>query len=167
MSFIALTAEQIVTGEPVAQELLQKTKDNFDDHEARLGTVEDAVNSNTPIRFAVTNYYNLTPATEVDVERIAFDLVILGARLLVLDAGVSGTLEVDIEYKRGAGAWTSIFSTTPSLDYSAGDYALSSNAVLSEAQLLLGDLIRLNILTPQIRNKKFIFLIEFERQNGS
>lgn len=166
MSFITLTEEQIATGEPTAQELFRKIKDNDDDHESRLGTVEGAVNSYPPIRFGVTDYAHATPVTEVDIERIPFDLVILGARLLVMDAGSSGTLEVDVQYKRGVGAWTSIFSTHPSVSYTDGDYALSTNAVISTPQLLLGDLVRLDILTPQIGNRQFSLLLEFERQNG-
>lgn len=166
MSFITLTEEQIATGEPTAQELFRKLKDNFDDHEARLGTVEGSVNSYPPIRFAVTNYYLYTPITEVDVERIPFDIVVLGVRLIVIDAGSSGTLEANIEYKRGAGAWTTILSVNPSVPYTDGSYAISSNAVVSVPQLLLGDLIRLNILTPQIGNIQFLLLLEFERQNG-
>jgi hypothetical protein len=163
MAFSTITTAQISTGEPTAQELFGKVKDNFDDHETRLGTLEGSLNSYLPIRFSVTNYESFTPATEVDIERIPFNITLLGARLLVVDAGSSGTLEVDVEYKRGGGAWTTIFSTNPSVAFSAGDYALSSNAALSVSSLELGDLIRLNIDTPQVGNNQFILLIEFEK----
>jgi hypothetical protein len=169
--FQAITTPQIETGEPTAQELFQKIKDNFDDHESRLGTVEGAVNSYPPIRFSVTEYWYLLAIYgtiyEVDVERIPFDLVILGVRLLVIDAGSSGTLEVNLEYKRGAGSWTNLLSVNPSVPYTDGNYALSTNAVVAVPELLLGDLVRLNIVTGQTGNSRFILLLEYERQNGS
>jgi hypothetical protein len=163
MAFIEITSAEITAGEPTSQALFQKIKDNDDDINSRMGVVELAINTFAPIRFSVTNYSALTPATEVDIERVHFDMTLLGARLLVVDAGTSGTLEIDIEYKRGGGSWSTIFSTKPSVVYSLGNYALSTNAVFSVTDLLSGDLLRLNINTPQVNNRQFILLLEYER----
>lgn len=163
MAFTAITSVQIAAGEPTAQELFTKTKDNFDDHESRITVLESAILSAAPIRFGVTNYNDFLPATQVDVERIPYNLQILSARILVIDAGTSGTLQVDLEYKRGANPWTSIFSSLPSVPFSDGDYALSSNGIVSVTDLLLGDLLRLNINSGQAGNVQFLVLVEYER----
>lgn len=163
MSFVTLTLAQIAAGEPTAQELFTKVKDNFDDHESRLNTTEAAVNSFNPIRFGVTNYIYYLPATQVDVERIPFDITLLAARILVMDAGSSGTIAIDLEYKRNTDPWTTIFSTLPTASYTSGNFFLSSDGVISVPNLLLGDLLRLNINSGQAGNKQFAVLVDYER----
>ncbi len=163
MSFITITLAQIAAGEPTAQELFTKTKDNFDDHESRLNVVESAINTFPPIRFGVTNYIANLPATQVDIERIPYAITVLSGRILVFDAGSSGTLSIDLEYKRNSDPWTTIFSTLPSVAYTAGDYAMSTDGVISVPSLLLGDLVRLNINSGQAGNKAFAVLLDYER----
>jgi hypothetical protein len=99
----------------------------------------------------------------VMIERINFDINILSCRLLMGTAGSAGTLSADLQYKRGVGAWTSIFSTPPSIAYTEGDFAISTNQVLSVTQLLIGDLLRLNISSGQTAGTEFHMLLEFER----
>lgn len=161
--FTTITLAQIAAGEPTAQELFTKIKNNDDDFDSRLNVVEGAINTFPPIRFGVINYIANLPATEVDVERIPYNITLLSGRILVFDAGSSGTLSVDLEYKRGVGAWTTIFSVTPSVAYTAGNYALSSDGVIAVPSLLLGDLLRLNINSGQVGNRAFSVLVDYER----
>lgn len=163
MAYNAISSLLIQAGKALKQELMSLVKDNFDDHESRLTTVEGVVNVYRPIRFRVTNYEEFVPATEVDVERIPFAMTLQGVRLLVLDAGSAGTVEVNLEYKRGGGAWTNILTTNPSVAFGAGDYALSSNGVLSVTSLQAGDLLRLNIVTAQTGNEEIIVYVDFEK----
>lgn len=46
MAFTALTSGQIASGEPVTADLWTKTKDNFDDHETRIGDLELSILTN-------------------------------------------------------------------------------------------------------------------------
>ncbi len=46
-------------------------------------------------------------------------ITITSALMKVFTAGASGNLEIDIEFKRGAGAWTSIFDIKPKIPTSA------------------------------------------------
>jgi hypothetical protein len=75
------------------------------------------------------------------------DLLILDCELFVPTAGSAGTLEIDIEYKDGAAAWQSIFSTKPSILYSAGSLASSTNGVVDTLydELDTGFMLRMNI----------------------
>lgn len=163
MSYNSLTSAQIAAGQPTSQDIFSKQKGNEDDHETRIATLEGSLNRFTPLIFGVTgNYYYAVPLNEVLATRIAFNITLTGARILVVDAGTAGTLDCDVKYKRGAGAWTSIFSTRPTVIYSAGNYALSTNAVISTAALLAADLLRLDIITGQEGNTQFSMNLEFQ-----
>lgn len=165
MAFTAINSLEIETGEPVKKELFTKVKDDLDDHESRMTVVESAITAFLPIEFGVWGIYPAAGAnqTNVLVERITFNMTLLGARLLIKTAGTAGTTDVDIQLKRGAGAFGTIFSTRPSVLYSAGDYALSTNAVFSTTDLLAGDILRLDIVTSQTAADTFILYLEYQK----
>lgn len=166
MAFTAFNSTEIEAGKPNKQELWTKTKDNFDSHEDRILTLEASIASFVPLTFEVFGPYtvNAAPQTGVMYERISFNMTALACRIMVQTAGPSGTLEVDIKYKRGAGAFTTIFSTKPSVSYSAGDLGLSTNGVLSVTDFLAGDIFRLDITSNQGSGAEgFIVYLEYER----
>lgn len=104
--------------------------------------------------FNVSGPYYLggSSQTEVMLDRAITLLSVSDAKLLVQTAGSGGTTEVDIEYStNNGGTWTSIFATRPSVASSAGNYAVSTNAVLTSNPLSLaaGTLLRLNITSVQ------------------
>lgn len=166
MAFTSLNSSDISSGKPNKQELWTQVKDNFDDHESRIVDVEAAVISFLPIEFNVFGPYtvNAAPQTSVMFERLAFNLTALACRLMVQTAGPSGTLEIDIQMKRGAGSFATIFSTKPSVAYSAGDLAISTNGVLSTTSFLAGDILRLDITSNQGTGAQgFNVYLEYER----
>jgi hypothetical protein len=165
MSFTALNSSEIAASKPTKQELFQKIKDNFDDHESRITTVEGATQSFRPLEYAVFgDYWRFGGSqTEIMLDRMNLNITLTAARLLIKSAGTSGTTEVDVLYKRGVGAWTSIFSTKPSVVYSAGNYAISTNAILSTTALLAGDLLRIDITSVQSQTNGFILQLEYEK----
>lgn len=167
MAFIPISSGEIATGEPVSNTTQTKIQENFDNHESRILAVE---NGNTtvypPIVMRMNGRYDTLNATDgVLVTTANFNLTITGIFLICEIAGASGTTEIDIEYKRGAGAWTSVLATPPSLTHSAGDYAQSSNAVLDFANVDLqaGDFIRLNLNSAQVAGRNFIARIDFSK----
>ncbi len=163
MPFIAITTGEITSGEPVSFATQTKIKDNFDDHEARLQIAETASASFAPIILRVGGYYVVT--TGVIKTTTNYSLTILGARILVDTAGSSGTVEIDILRKRGVGAFTTIFNTKPSVLYSAGSDALSTNADLNPTMVGLqaGDIFRLDITSAQVNGKGFLVRIDYNR----
>lgn len=165
MAYSALNSTEVSAGKPTKSELFTKIKDNFSDHESRIGVLETAIGAYRPIEFVVVGEYwrAATPQTGALYDRVNFNITLTSARIFLSTAGTAGTLSCDVLYKRGAGSWTSIFSTQPSIVYTAGDNALSSNAVLSTTELLASDLLRFDISTTQTASGLFVLQLEFEK----
>ena len=162
MSFNPLDSATIAAGQPVKQEILTTTKDDLDDHEARLIVVEGSLGSLPPICFDVVGTLNSPLAMdEALIYRVPDNIHVTAARIFVKQAGTSGSVTVDIEYKRGAGAWTSILVTPISASYTLGDYAVV-NGSLSFQDFQAGDLIRLNIDAVQSSMEDFSVYLENE-----
>lgn len=160
MSFEPYNSSEIAAGQPTKQELFLKLKENFDDHEERIQAAGAASGSKPPIEFGVFGLLNPPMAvTGILTTRIPYNISLLACRLLVVTAGSAGTLEIDIEYKRGAGAWTSILNAPISSTYTDGDYFLVTGD-LSISSLVTGDLLRLNINGIQTSMEDFLVFIE-------
>lgn len=163
MAYNTLQAAEIESGDPVTQELFTKVKDNFIDHEARLNGLEAGIQTFFPIKFEIRGAASLyVPITGQDYERIFANITLTAARLLVPIAGTAGTWDLDVQMKRGAGAFSSIFSTRPSVAFGVGDFAVSSNAVLSTMALLVGDILRLDIQAAQTDGEMANLYLQFE-----
>lgn len=163
MAFEEILTTQIEAGDPVTQELFRKIKNSLDDHEDRLAVAEAAVQSFYPIVFKAQGALSLyAPLTGIVHERVPSNLRLTSARILVIDAGSAGTVEFDVQYKRGGAAFASIFSTRPSVAYTAGSYALSSNAVLAVTSLEIGDILRLDAVQGQTDNYESHLILGYE-----
>jgi hypothetical protein len=149
MAFTTIPSTIIESGDPVTQELWGTyVKDNQDDHETRITSLEGG----SAVFYWPRRYEIFGPHVVGDgyvLERIPFNTTLLGCRLLVHNAGTSSSTTIDVEYKRGAGSWTTVFSVKPSVASTDGDYGLSTNGVLSTTALLSGDLLRINVDTVQ------------------
>lgn len=115
---------------------------------------DSSVNVTLPITFQVNGPYSVEGSNQIEVilDRVAFDLTITGAKLLIKTAGSGGTTETDIQHStNGGSSWVSVFSTKPSVSASSGNYAESSNAVVLQngVSLSAGALLRLNITQVQ------------------
>jgi len=168
MAFVPLTSGEIASGQPVLNNTATKIKDNFDNLDGRLTDVETGASTvYPPIILKVGGFYSTLGVYQNAVLTTCnFNLTITGVRLLIEECGSSGTTEIDILYKRGAGAWTSVLTTKPSVTSASGNYALSTNAVLDldEVSLEAGDLIRLDITSTQAGNAKgFLARIDFNK----
>lgn len=162
MAFDPLNTTEIAAGKPTKQELFGKTKGNFDDHESRLIVVEGAIGRLPPIAFDVIGLlYPALIADELMIYRVENNLTITAARLLVKRAGTASSIQIDVEYKRGAGAWTSILSSPITALYSLGDYALVSGTLALQS-FQTGDLLRLNLDAIQTSMVGFSTYLENE-----
>lgn len=162
MSFSTLASALIAAGKAVKQEIFTTIKGDLDDHESRLITAEAAIGRLPPISFNVVGALN-SPLTMDGalVYRVEANLRVTAARLLIKTAGASGSVTVDVEYKRGAGSWTSILASTISASYTLGDLALVSGT-LSIQDFMAGDLLRLNIDAVQDNMQDFSVYLENE-----
>lgn len=167
MSFVTLTPEEIASGTPVRSDTHTKIKENFDDHESRLQSLEGGADTTYPPLILRVNgpYGYLTAKDDVLRTTTNFPITITGCRLLIDTAGTAGTTEIDVKYKRGGGAWTSIMTTKPSVSYTLGSNYTSTNGIVNptQADLQAGDLIRLDITSIQTSGIGFTVRLDFNR----
>lgn len=159
MSYTAITTQEIQVGGPVQNPTLAKIQANEDYFNTQILALSSSQNSPKPIKFVVKGdgQAYVMPYQGFAYDRMWANITLTGALIWVPVAGTSGTIQVDVLFKRGAGSWTSIFSTKPAVPSSAGDGVLSSTgagctpAVLwaSPPNLLAGDFLRLDINTIQ------------------
>lgn len=165
----AINEAEIQSGNPITNDLLTKVKDNFENVDERLTSLETGGGQVfPPMLLSVKGDYGsegtLTiPATNLVKSTINFNLIITGVFLIIDQAGSAGTTEIDLKYKRAAGSYTSIFTTKPSVIYSEGSDAISSNAVVSPTHGILqaGDLLRLDITSAQKNASGLIVRIDY------
>lgn len=167
--FKAINTTEIQSGKPITNDLLNKVKDNFENVDERLTSLETGGGQVfPPIVLTVKGDYGsagvLTiPATNLVKTTVNFNLLITNVFLIVDTAGASGTTEIDLKYKRAAGSYTSVFDTKPSLAYTEGSDAISDNAELNSIHALLqaGDLLRLDITSAQVNSSGLIVRIDY------
>lgn len=168
MAYVAITSGEIESGKPTTTTFAGKVKDNFADHETRIGGLEAGSNIDYQCIILRVNgrYSHLsTPYTGLLKTTINFNMVVVGARLIIDGAGTSGTTEVDVKYSRSGGSYTSIFDTLPSVAFGEGNDAISSNAVLdaTDKNLQAGDIIRLDITSTQVGGNSFTVRIDYTK----
>lgn len=103
------------------------------------------------------------------------DIDILDAVLFIETHGGSGALEVDIKFKRGGGAWTSVFQTKPKIPFGAGnnsdsDTGTGATAAIIDStydQLLAGDQMRLDITDAPTGTPENFTLKLFAQNTGA
>lgn len=167
MAFTALNTSEIATGEPVSNTTQTKIKENFDNLDGRMTTLEGGGSTVYPpiILTVGGGYQSMNGAVGIVKTTCNFNLTVIGVRLLIDRAGSAGTTEIDIQYKRGGGAWTSILTTKPTVAYTAGNDSISTNAVLNPGEVALqaGDIIRLNLSSVQSYARTFSVRIDFSK----
>lgn len=153
MAFSSIGASLVAVGAALKQELFQLVKDNFDDHETRINSVEGAINRITPWNGTVTNATTAASITGgFGIYQATADFTLNTAQIGVFDVSATswtGTLEMDIQKSTSADftSSTSIFTTKPSIDMTTvSDYDVSTNAVFGAgAAISTGEYIRLDI----------------------
>ncbi len=162
------SAPSRVNGQVIDQTWFNLHKSNEDNLDSRLSSNFEARTLYLPIWFfGDANGITSFPFDGAFTTKITSDLLILDCELFVPKAGISGTLEIDLEYKNGGGAWTTIFTTKPSLAYSAGDLSTSTNGVVNSLfdEVDGGFFFRMNIEQSQINLRSFCALISAQQRS--
>lgn len=152
MAFVAIDPTQIEVGKAVRKELWTKTKDNLDDLDTRLTAQESVGEKIVIINSDIVNlaqYANGSTLNALFVYEAPLDLNLITCELTVSTAGTSGAVEGDIRIGPNRTTLSSVFSTRPSVDFSAGDDATSNNQVFAVTEVDEGELIVFDILTIQ------------------
>jgi len=144
-----ITTTEIQAGKPTTTSLFNKIKGNDDDHETRINAVEVQGNRIVIFDEIVVNaaqYNSGTGIEEIGLWRSPISMNITQAVIHVLEAGTSGTWEYDLKKSSTlGGVFASMFTTKPSVVFSAGDNVSSSNAVFSDNSVSQGDFIKLDL----------------------
>jgi hypothetical protein len=150
--FSSISSLAIQVGSAIKKELWDKVKNNFDDHESRLNSVETVQKKIPVMKFDFRNATSLSTATGVYYWESDDDFTITDAFLRIYEGGsLTGTLQIDIKKSttdlNGTSFFT-IFTTRPSINLATDpDYSASTNQVFDPGQINVakGDFLRLDI----------------------
>lgn len=154
MAFTSISSSLIAVGKAITASLFSTVKDNFDDHESRIASVEAAANKVVFYSEIVRNAATLSgggTVTGLDVYRVQSGIDITDCKVFIFEKGsLTGNLEVDVKVSSSADftSAVSVFTTKPKIDYStASSYDESNNAVLDGVNKILteGKYIRLDV----------------------
>ena len=146
-------------GDPVTKDDFDIIRDNFEDHEDRLVDVEQNIAKIQVFNELFLNAVALVNSSleEVSIFRAEADFTLVEAKVIVLEAGTSGTTQVDVlKSSTIGGSFASVFSTKPSVAQAAGSNVESTNAVFSTTSISAGDYLKLNIDSLQLNQKRII-----------
>lgn len=160
MAFTVINSSEIAAGEPTKQELFGKIKDNFDDHESRIGDTEAFTTATVPFIFEVVGQGRVVNGTTYI--RVPFSITLTGIKLFVFKAGTSGTLTVDVQRKVGVGAFATVLSSAVSSAYTDGDLFVQADSGLAITSIPAGAFLRLDISSIQIGAEGFQVIVEYE-----
>lgn len=174
MVFDPITDTEIETGKPVKSETMGKIQDDLQDHEDRLLDLEAGTAiAYPPIQMTVTGPYgdiplDLIPRNNFLTYMPNFNITILGVRLFIEQAGISGSTEIMLRRLQGPTYAVSddILTAGLSVSFSDGDNFLSPNGSLDPGAVDIdaGDIIRLDLTSVQPEAVGFLVRIDFEKR---
>lgn len=167
MAYSSLSSSLYAVGKAVTRQLFSTLKDNQDDLNTRLSSVEGSVNKIVFYDGTITAAATFDTYTNLTMHRVQADIDLTDVKVGIFDKGTisSGTLSIDIQKSSSLDftSSVSVFTTEPSLDLStASSYTESSNAVLggTNKSLSEGDYIRIDITSiPSGLGSFFIYAI--------
>lgn len=152
MAFNTIDPTLIEVSKPTRKEIFQLTKDNFDDHESRIAAAEATGAKVEVLNCMVANlaqYANGNTLEQVFAWKAPANTNIITAEVTVIRAGLSGVMEFDVRKGAAIDTTVSMMSTLPSVDFSAGDNALSVNAVFADNSILEGQFLVIDVTQIQ------------------
>lgn len=168
MSFSSLSSALYDVGKSVTRQLFNTLKNNQDDLNARLLTIEAAANKIEFFNGRILNASKYSTLTGGIFHRVQSAIDVTDCKVAIFDKNgiASGTLEIDVQKASSGNDFSSsvsIFTTKPSLDLSvASNYTESSNAVLSGSNKVLaeGDYLRIDVTSlPSGLSSFHVYLI--------
>jgi len=167
MAFVTVSTGQIAVGEPVKNELLTKIKDNEDDLDGRTASLEASASRIVVLQDIVVNSGQYSSSATIE-ELVLFvapsDFNLITAEVTVFEDSASGTLEIDLLRSTTgfAGAFSTVFSTKPSVAAGSGNDTTSVNTVFSTTAISEGDILRVDItslMTSPSQRRFFINIL--------
>lgn len=161
MAFIPLNAAEIAVAEPTKQELFQKIKDNDDNLDSRLTSVEAATVFVPQIPFIV-NGPGLIADGITPPWRFVVGQDIKGVRVVTNgNPGTSGSAVFDVEISTDDGSsWGTILTGTITASTTA--YATVSGTLSGTPTVANTDLLRINMDSVRVGASGYSIFVEVE-----
>lgn len=152
MAFVTIPSNAIDVGDPITKDLFDKIKDNFDDHESRLNSVESGNARVEILEGPVLLGGLIVTATGLMHYVASRSFTLTECRIGIFEKnGISsGTLEIDIKKNTtfdNTGMVT-VFTTRPSINYAtASDYDFSTNQAFdgTKINIVADDVLRFDL----------------------
>lgn len=151
MAFSSLSNTLIEVGRAIKREIFTTLKDNQDDLNGRMTTLEGGANKVQIWGGIVTNASSASTLTGLAYWPAPATFTILEVKIGIFEKGsLSGTLEIDIlkSVDRDPLNFVSVMTTKPSIPFvSASDYDDSTNAVIdvTKQNITQGDWLRFDV----------------------
>lgn len=167
MAFVTIDPNTIEVGDPLKKELFDRIKSNEDDHETRLNNLESTVAKIDFMKFMVVNASSASSFTGMYYYEANGSFTITDAFIRIFTKGsLSGNLEIDIKVSTtdmDNASFTSIFTTTPKIDFSTiSNYGKSTNQAFDATKINIqpGYFLRLDVTELPTNGVISRFLIE-------
>lgn len=163
MSFLSLLSK--IVGDAIKIDDWTTIKDNFDDHESRIGAVEGQAAKIIAFDFDVLLGSSAATLTGIQFYKAIQSFTVTTVELQIFEKGAisSGVLEIDVKKNSSPDdvGMTSILSSLPSIDFStASDYDTASGILSpTEQDILLDEFLRLDVTSLPVGLGSFRVLV--------
>lgn len=173
MAFITIPSSWITVGKAVKKEIFEYIKNNFDDHETRINSIEAGTSKVELFNFEVIGYINNYTALEltgIGTFRAPINLILTNAKLTLLNSAscpvvssANGVLAIDLQKSSDNGVtWTSILVQRPEIG--DGVYATGSESgiftFITNGEIVnQDDLIRVNVYSKKDSQGSFLITV--------
>lgn len=169
MAFITIPSSWLEVGKSIKKGLLERIKDNQDDHESRIDNLEEKNAKQEIFCFEVIGYINHYTASElvgIGTYRAPLDINISEVKLVLLNntnggtSSSSGVLSIDLEKSSDNGiTWNSILSQKPEIPDGVNSTGSESSLVtfIPDGEVIAeGELVRVNVISKKDTQGSFL-----------
>lgn len=172
MAFTIINSSDIDVGKPLKKSLFDTIKNNFDDHESRIDTLEQGAGVITVADFEVVGYishYSATELSNIATHRAPCDYILQELSITILDSvngfvseGVhavsssAGFLEINLSKSTDGGAtFNSILTTKPKIPegyFGAGTSSNSTGCIpvlFADTQVYQDDILSISVTSKK------------------
>jgi len=170
MAFVTIPTGWLAVGQALKKQLFDRIKDNFDDHETRLSSVEAGTNKVELFNFEVAGYitnYSTAELTGIGTFKANSNLTITEAKIVLINgpfspvsSGLTGAIEIDLQRSVNNGlTWNSIFLVRPKIEdgiNTTGSASQTPTFITGGESITQGDLVRLSVTSKKDLQGSFL-----------
>lgn len=173
MAFLTIPPSWLTVGEAIKKQLFQRIKEDLDDHETRIDSLEGGVNKVVVFNFEVCGFLSNYSASElvgIGTFKAPSNMIITEVKLTILNSSSTpttsssaGTLSIDLQKSSDGGAtWSTILTGQPSISdgsFNAGAESGLVTFITGGEVLLLDEIIRVNVTSKKDSQGSFLITV--------